>query len=63
MVAVTDEGPNAGRVQSLGPIDKTQLGSQASIGGVINITSDQEGIDSFAETKVNDGTKGTKGGV
>ena len=54
MVAKTDEGPNAGVVESLQAVDEGKLSFQASVRSVIEVAHEKKGIDFFFDAEADD---------
>ncbi len=54
VVAVADEGTNAGPVQLSQPFDEAKLGTEAPVSPIVDVAGNQQGIDLFLEAEVGD---------
>lgn len=61
VVPVTDERADAGSLQAVEAGEKSQLGGEAPIGTIVDVTSNEKRIDSLRDADVDDPVVGTKG--
>ena len=63
VVAVADEGADAGVIQTFETLHELQLGPQAAVGAVVHVSRHQECIHTFVQTQLDDVVVGAECGL